>query len=289
MISNLLNVLKNNPKLYAWNVKVVSKDSYQLYFIKQQLDMNREVITDEYSVSIFVKEEGKNKSKLGTATFKISPAMTSEEVEDKINEQISLCKYTLNEAYLLPKKVNLKPVSKEVGFDGHSLKDAAFIAADALFEADRYKNGFINSSEIYINYIETRFFDSNGNVFLYTTETGQIEFVVTWQEKQHEVELYKFIEFDKLDSAFIQSQANQLLLEAGLRIKALPTPSLNNCKVLLHESYVKDFFWYFANKKQQTALSILTGHPYENIIKKILFRQGHTVWNLRNASLNHVR
>ena len=30
MISNLLNVLKNNPKLYAWNVKVVSKD-FALY------------------------------------------------------------------------------------------------------------------------------------------------------------------------------------------------------------------------------------------------------------------
>ena len=53
MINTIIELLKNNKKIYAWNVKSIFKDSYQLYFIKQNLDMNREVETTEYVVNIF--------------------------------------------------------------------------------------------------------------------------------------------------------------------------------------------------------------------------------------------
>ena len=167
MISNLLDLLKNNPKLHAWNCKIVSKDSYQLFFVKQDLDMNREVYVDEYIINIFTHKMVNNKEMMGKATFSIYPTMTIEEVENKINEQIELCKYTLNKAYKLPKKSNIKPVYKEREFENYSLKEAAFVAADALFEADKFNKGYINSAEIFINYEETRYFDSNDNVFLY--------------------------------------------------------------------------------------------------------------------------
>ncbi len=252
MISKILNLLKNNKQIYAWNVKVVTKDTYELYFIKQKLDMNREVNTNEYFITLYVKDEIQNK--MGVSTFKVFPSMSKEELESKINEQIDLTQYTMNEVYSLPKKANLKPVSKEMGFSGHSLKEAAFIAADALFEADKYDKGYINSSEIFIGCEETRFFDSNGNVFLYMNEIGQIEFITTWKEKEEEVELYKFIEFDYLDTNFIQNQANETLLEASQRVKAFPTPQLSNCKVLLTGEYVKTYFQHFAQKVRNDAV-----------------------------------
>jgi PmbA protein len=174
MISNLLNILKNDERLFGWNIKVTTTSSYQLFFIRQQLDMNREVVTDDYDVTIFIKEENRVKTKVGSASFKIYSTMSEEEVKAKIDEQIILSKYTLNQGYNLPKKVNLKPVTKEKSFSGYSLKEAAFIAADALFEADKYHDGYINSSEIFIDFEEIRFFDSNGNVFLYTKESGKI-------------------------------------------------------------------------------------------------------------------
>lgn len=250
MISSLLNILKNDDRLYGWNINVTTKSSYQLFFIRQKLDMNREVVADDYDVNIFVKEENRVKTKVGTANFKIYSTMSEDEVKAKIDEQIQLCKYTLNQAYNLPKKVNLKPVTKEKNFAGYSLKEAAFIAADALFEADKYHDGYINSSEIFIDFEEIRFFDSNGNIFLFTKESGKIEMVVTWANKEEEVELYKFFEFDKLDSSFIQSKANELLLEARDRVMATSTPELNNYKVLLANEYVKEYFNYFVHKSQ---------------------------------------
>lgn len=248
MISNLLNILKSDERLFGWNVKVTTTSSYQLFFIRQQLDMNREAITDDYDVTIFIKEENRVKTKVGSASFKIYSTMSEEEVKAKIDEQIILSKYTLNQGYNLPKKVNLKPVTKEKSFSGYSLKEAAFIAADALFEADKYHDGYINSSEIFIDFEEIRFFDSNGNIFLYTKESGKVEIVVTWKSKEEEVELYRFFEFDKLDSAFIQSKANGLLLEARDRVIAVNTPELTNYKILLSNEYVKEYFSYFVNK-----------------------------------------
>ena len=251
MISNLLNALKSNNRLYAWNMRFVEKNSHQLFFIKQELDMNREVKVTEYYVKIYVKEKD---GKLGSSSFIIYPSMSIEEVDAKIKEQIKLCKYTADKPFIMPKKANLKPVSKEVGFNGYSLKEAAFIAADTLFEADKFDKGYINSSEIFINHIETKFYDSNDNIFVYTQEEGQIEFVVTWAEKGQEVELYKFIEFDRLDSNYIQQQASNMLLEASNRFKAHPTPEINNYKLLLTGEYVKELFSHFVYKTSVDAI-----------------------------------
>lgn len=254
MISELLDLLKNNEKIYAWNFKVDSINSYQLYFIKQKLDMNREVKVDEYSVTIYTLEDVKGKQMIGSSSFNIYPSMSMDEVKSKINEQIEFCKYSVNKPYTFPKKVNLKPVSKELGFSGMSLKEAAFVAADALFEADKFDKGYINSSEIFINFIETRFFDSNGNVFLYTREKGEIELIATWKEKGEEVEIYKFFEFDNLDSIFIQNEATKVLIEASNRVKAIKTPSLANIKVLLTGDYVKEYFLHFAYKVKTDSI-----------------------------------
>ena len=180
--------------------------------------------------------------------------MSEKEIEEKIDEQITLCKYAYNKMYELPKKSNLKQFSKEVGFDGLSLKDAAFIAADALFEADKFDKGYINSAAIFISYEETKFFDSNDNVFLYVNEIGNIELVTTWAEENVEVELYKSFAFDSLDTKYIQQQANDVLLEASNRFKAIRTPSLNNVKVMLTGEYVKRYFNHFAYKLSNDAI-----------------------------------
>lgn len=258
MISELLELLKSNENIYAWNLKADTISSYQLYFIKQQLDMNREIKVSEYHVTIFTLEEKNNKKMIGSSTFEIYNSMSMDEVREKINEQIQLCKFSLNKPYSFPKKVNLKPISKEKGFSGHSLKEAAFIAADALFEADKFDKGYINSSEIYINFIETRFFDSNGNVFLYTKEKGEIEMVATWRELTEEVEIYKYFEFDNLDLLFIQNEATKTLIEASNRIKAGKTPSISSIKLLLTGEYVKEYFLHFASKAK-------TDNIYEKI------------------------
>lgn len=246
MINTLLKILKENDKLYAWNVKIVTKDTYQLYFIKQKLDMNRQVVTTDYLVTLFVKHG----NKLGISKFTLFASSSDDEIKAKIEEQIELSKYALYEMFTLPKKVDLKNITKDITFGDISLKDAAFLAADALFEADKYNNGYLNSSEIFVISEETKYLDSNGNNFQFVNQYGEIELVATWEEKGNEVEVYRYIEFDDFDPSFIQKEANDILLEASQRIKAIPTPMLTNTKVLLTKEYVRAYFKFFMDKLQ---------------------------------------
>lgn len=248
MISELLDLLKKDEELFGWNVKVMNKKSYQLFFIRQQLDMNRETNIDSYVITIFKKIIVNKEEKMGSATFEVYASMSKKEIEEKLKIQKERCQYTINKAFHLAKKQDLKPVSKDVEFDGHSLKEAAFIAADALFEADKYDKGYINSSEIFIHYEEIRYFDSNNNIFLFCKAYGQIEFVVSWSDRNEEIELYKFIEFDKLDTQFIHNEANKMLVEASNRMKAQPTPEISHCKLMLTNEAARTFFCYFMNR-----------------------------------------
>lgn len=248
MINTIQEILKSNKNIYAWNVKEVIKDSYQLFLIRKTLDMNREALVKEYFVNIYTKYESKGVCKIGTAKFELYPTMTKQEIIDKVEEQVGLCKFTLNNPYTFPKKANIKPIKKDVGFGDYTLKEAAFLTADALFEVDKYDNGYINSAEIFINQKTTNFVDSNGNDFVYTNIYGEVEMIATWKENDNEVELYKFFEFNNFSQKFISDNANKLLLEARNRIKAVKTPSINNFKLVLAGDYVKEYFGHFVYK-----------------------------------------
>ena len=69
MINTIQEILKSNKNIYAWNVKEVIKDSYQLFLIRKTLDMNREALVKEYFVNIYTKYESKGVCKIGTAKF----------------------------------------------------------------------------------------------------------------------------------------------------------------------------------------------------------------------------
>ena len=263
MIERILNILKEDTRLYGWNVREIETNSYQLFFIKQELDMNREVLTTEFEVTIFVKQG----NQLGKSKFVIPNEATDTEIKAKLDEQISYCSFTLAKMYNLPKKYNLKPTEKPLNmFDNHSLKEAAFIVADALFEADKYVNTYINSSEIFINCEANRYYDSNGNEFVYVRNYGEVELVITGRyietdsereerlrkgiafSNYEEVEIYKFFTFASLDSDYIRKMANQQLLDATDRAKAIKMPKTNINKILLTGDAVVEFFKYFCNK-----------------------------------------
>ena len=83
MIQTILSALQSNEQLHAWNLRVNNKKSYQLYFIKQNLDMNREVETTEYVVNIYTLKNVNGKEMIGSASFCLYPSMSLMEVKEK--------------------------------------------------------------------------------------------------------------------------------------------------------------------------------------------------------------
>ena len=238
-IDELKELLSKTRRLFAWNIKEINSDSYELYFIRQGLDMNREINAHDIYVTIFTKVD----EKMGKATFAVYPSENIDDIKDKLNEYIEQSKLTLSDPYKLPRKEELRPVLNAYSFGNHSLKSSAFMAADALFEADKFDNGYINSSEIFMNYVQTKYYDSEDNYYVYSAQNGKIEFVATWvDESKNEFELYKFFEFDRLDQKSIQAIANKTVFEAGERSKAIPLPKIEKYKVLLQDDNLKFYF-----------------------------------------------
>ena len=269
MIDRIYKILEKE-NLFYFQIREVHLNSYQLFFIRHELDMNRAVDVKEYYVNIYVKEENGKHEKYGKSSFQLYDSMSDGEIENKIKEQIKLCQYTLKDPFEFAKKYVLKDMQSEPLFDGQNLKDAAIIVADTLFETDKYDRGYINSSEIFINHENIIYKDSNKNNYTYFREYGNVEFIVTWVEKEKEIEIYKNIEFNSLDLDYIKNAANESLKEAIDRIKAVPTPYIEkNVKLLLTQEAVKQYFGYFMKKcKAENIYSKSSSYDKGYIIQK---------------------
>lgn len=249
MINRLKKVL-DSKQLYGYKIINNHTHRYDLYFIKQELDMNRYVDTNEYELTIY-KEFADNK--LGIASAMFDESMDIDEIEEKIEELIFNATYATNKKFDLVKKANFKNVVKDVNFHKESLKEAAFMIADAIFDTDKYDKGFVNSCEIFVYFKETNLYTSTGIEYTYCRQYAEIELITSWIDKQ-DVELYKFLEIDSLDSNYLNMEINKMFLDCKNRSNAIPTIEIKNAKVMLTELALKQFFEFFINKTNASTI-----------------------------------
>lgn len=243
MIETLKEILESK-KLYGYKIKKIHTYRYELYFIKQELDMNRYVDVNEYEITIYKTINDEN---IGIASTTIDDSYNKEQISDKIDELIENANYAVNKKFDLVKKVNFKNIVRDVNFQKFSLKDAAFMLADEIFEVDKYDKGYINSCEIFVNFQEVEFYNSLGIEYKTCHQFAEIELITTWSGTQ-EVELYKFIELDNLNYPYINATINKMFIDAKNRSNALPTNEMKNTRVMFSEEALKQFFEFFINK-----------------------------------------
>lgn len=242
MIEKLKKILETK-NLYGYKILNTHTYRYELYFVKQELDMNRYVDVNEYEITIYKVLL----SKLGYATTIVDSSMSDEELMTEIDELVNKCCYALNPIFELPKKVNFKNVIRTPQFQKQTLKEAAFMIADAIFESDKYDHGYMNSCEIFVNFKQHNLYTSAGIEYQYSQHFADIELITSWIDRQ-DVELYKFLSLDSFDFTTLNSVINKMFLDAKNRANALPMVEMKNTKVMFTESAVKDFFLFFAEK-----------------------------------------
>lgn len=251
MIEKIKAFLTQMTELKGWKIEQKETFGYQLFFIKQELDMNRAIHTLEYEVTLYKEYRMNDIVQQGEAHCIIHPTMTDQEIQDKLNEMEILTSLSLNPPYDLVKKQIVKTGNREVAFDEKSLKDICFQIADNIFEADKFDHGYVNSSEIYVFYEKIHFLNSLEQEFCSFKSYGQLDIVVTWKDQQdaEEIELHRFYEFDALKTDFIPSAVNHLLVEAKNRAIAVQKSIEDKkIKVMLKDEALKEFFNYFVNK-----------------------------------------
>ena len=226
--SDILKCLKANKKISSYEFVVTNKDSRELYYVLDHLEINRAVKTTNKGVAVYVN----TKDKTGSSRFTIIEADDVRSLNKKINAAALKAKAGLNKFYPIASKTkNIN--TKEKKYD---LNDIACKIGKAVYKADTFKNGWLNSTEIFVSNVKKEFINSNGVHHITSSLSIKIEVIPTWKGEKEEIELYKFYESNVVNYDEITNEVKQLLENAKQRsiAKTLSQVKLpKNLKVLV--------------------------------------------------------
>ena len=142
MIDLLISLLNENKNVSDYEIKKINKNARELFYVLKKLEINRAVETENISCTVYVNTDDST----GSSTINIVASDNKTSIKKKINMAVNKAKATLNKAYKLPEADN----------------DIALKCANAVFKADKYKEGYINSTEIFVSDITEEFISSKG-------------------------------------------------------------------------------------------------------------------------------
>ncbi|MGM0641435.1 MAG: metallopeptidase TldD-related protein [Thermotogota bacterium] len=256
MFINLKKILEKNVNIDAWKIVEKNITANELFFIKKELDMNRKVKTTELELHVYKDFEEDGKVYRGSSKASIHPGMSESDVEKIINETLESAKYVKNPYYPLAKNPERAEYNIS-NFDNKKMKEWLPILTEEIFRDNEHDNGWLNSSELFLNKIEKRIINSEGVNSKYITYTGILEFVITWKGEE-EIEIHDMIHFSDYEKDFIANKIKEKFIIAKERANAQKTPKLENIDVLLTGSPIKELFNYYYHKTN-------TANIYQNL------------------------
>lgn len=210
---DIIACLKANKNIDAYELTINQKDSRELFYVLKHLEINRAVKTSTVAIEVYAMD----KKGTGSSLVAVTAADDKNSLTKKLNAAIKKAKAAKNKYYpLASKQESIKDI-KEISYD---LNDVASNVAKAVFKADVYKQGWINSTEIFVSKYTKEFANSNGVNHKTNSFKIEIECIPTWSNKKEEFELYKFYESNKIDYKQITAEVNEILCLAKDRSSA---------------------------------------------------------------------
>lgn len=212
-INDIKKLLKANKSINDYVIEYSKKESSELFFVLKNLEINRATSTEDLAIRVYVDV----KYKRGSSVVTVTSADDEKTLSKKINDAIKKAKNALNPYYPVASKqtsINNKVSLKE------SLNSIALKTADAILKADKYKDGWINSTEIFVSKNTYEFYNSKGVHHHDEKLKVEFEIIPTWSNKKEEYELYDYFKSNKLDAKVITNEVNEKLNLAKLRSEA---------------------------------------------------------------------
>lgn len=219
--SEILACLKANKKIDGFELNITNKDSRELFYVLKHLEINRAVKTQTISIEVYAID----KKGTGSSLVTVTAADDKKSLVKKINSAYAKAKTAKNNYYPLAKKTKNISNKSQKKID---LNDIASNVAKVVFKADVYKNGWINSTEIFVSQITNEFVNSNGINHSASSFKIEVECVPTWSNKKEEFELYKFYESSAINYKAITEEVSEILNLAKDRSNAL---KINDVKI----------------------------------------------------------
>lgn len=211
--SDIINCLKANKNIDGYELTISNKDSRELFYVLDHLEINRAVKTTSTAIKVY----SINAKGTGSSTVTVTAADDIKSLTKKLNAAAKKAKTAKNNYYPLAKKI--KNISDKLDIK-ENLNDIASNIAEAALKADVYEEGWINSTEIFVSKINNEFINSNGIKHTSDSFRIEIECIPTWSNKKEEFELYKFFETNKINYKQITKEVNEILTLARDRSNA---------------------------------------------------------------------
>ncbi|MFD3158446.1 metallopeptidase TldD-related protein [Haloimpatiens sp. FM7330] len=254
MLDLIKNIIKHNKNISAYKIIETITESSELFFIKKEMDMNRSKKVHYYKVTLFKDFEEDGEKYRGSSTCNIYPTMDKEEINEIINDSAFSSSFVKNSFYPLPKPITSKIDLQKSNFSSKALSDWLPELTEAIFKNDKYKNGYINSAELFLNKIFTHIINSEGIDVSYEKYKGELEIIVNWKEQKGEIELYKNIKFSEFDPSMISNEIDKLIKLSKERALSNTTVKSGKYTVLLTGSPVKTMLNFYLTKSNTQAV-----------------------------------
>lgn len=245
MIDILKKLLSENSNLSGWKIIEKSIESKELFFIKQELDMNRTKTVTKYHLTIYKDFEEDGEKYRGSANTLISPTMDEAEIEKKIEDSAFAASFVKNKWYPIADSK-----SKKISEPTSNLAKSDFTQVlpnfiKAIFENDIDEKSFLNSSELFLEKHSVRIVNSNSLDVSYIKSKGLLELVAQSNLGSEEVELFRIVEFSDTDYEYIKQEVKELIDQTRDRSITESIPTQKELPIILSGESVKGFLEYY--------------------------------------------
>lgn len=228
--------LLDEADLFGWKIVEIKKKSTELYYILDKLETNRAVDELLYNVTIYVKKD----NKVGASSFDVYPYMDNDEIKRKINDNKVNALSALNDYYELPKYEHLHHRDITTNLNDKPLKVLEKVK-NAIFSVK--SEAYLSATEFFLSEINERLINSNGVDVKQKSFRLNIELIPTYKD----VEIYKMLELENVDTVSIKKTVKELLNLAIERYNAKELEEKNDIAIILENDEVAQLLSFFTD------------------------------------------
>lgn len=261
-MKKVIELIKAHPGVSDYKTNSHRKESYELFYVKGNLETVRCTDTCDKEVTVYV-DHGDFR---GNAQFFIYPSTDPKQMQQLLDEAVEKAFLINNKKYELP-DAEQGEFEVESNFADYTPVELASGIARTVFEACTIPNASLNSVEVFVTKHTRTIENSRGLSKSEVSFDAMVEAIPTYNAEDRSVELYQQYNFNTFDRDRLAAEIANKLEQVKARCEAVSPSGTINCDVVLHREELESLF------------SVLTGDlNYASVYSRAnLFKKGDAV------------
>ncbi len=246
MIEQIRELL-NRDDISAWTIAEEKYSSSELFFIRENLDMNRLAEVHEFRVCVYVDFEQADEKYKGDAVFLVGISDSKEEIQKKIDDAVFSAGFVKNKWYDLPCNDETKYLTLKAFENRKELQEKYDEIHRTIYKSYPY-SAKVNSCEIFSREGFCRVITSKGTDITYPHGEFFFELVTDSNEGEEPIEIFNDYSLTHIDIAEIEKIVDKQLMETDGRSRAIRNRKLEDQRVIISGDAVEEFFFFYVDQ-----------------------------------------